>query len=148
VAAAYGFNAVAFGGIAGDGAGQTIAIVDAYDNPALVESSDPRFGTGDLAQFDRQYGLPDPPSFVKLDQWGGTGAFPGVDPAGAGMPGNWEEEEALDVEWAHAMAPGASIVLVECQPSGGSDLYAGARMAAALPGVSAVSMSWGSAEYA
>ena len=42
------------------------------------------------------------------------------------MPGNWEEEEALDVEWAHAMAPGASIVLVECQSSGGPDLYAGA----------------------
>ena len=63
------------------------------------------------------------------------------------MPGNWEEEEALDVEWAHAMAPARSIVLVECQSSGGPDLYAGAQLAAAMPGVSVVSMSWGSAEY-
>jgi hypothetical protein len=147
IAAAYGFNAVAFGGIAGDGAGQTIAIVDAYDDPALVDSSDPGFASSDLAQFDRQYGLPDPPSFVKLNESGGTGGLPGVDPAGAGMPGNWEEEEALDVEWAHAMAPGASIVLVECQSSGGPDLYAGAQLAATMPGVSVVSMSWGSAEY-
>src|SRR5262249_54283187 len=65
VAAAYGFNAIAFGAIAGDGSGQTIAIVDAYDDPALVDGTSPSFGTSDLAQFDRQYGLPDPPSFRK-----------------------------------------------------------------------------------
>ena len=148
IAAAYGFDAVDFGATTGDGSGQTIAIVDAYDDPALVDSSDPGFGTSDLAAFDREYNLPDPPSFVKLDQWGGKAGLPGVDPAGAGMPGNWEVEEALDVEWAHALAPGASIVLVECQSTGGPDLYTGAEMAAALPGVSAVSMSWGSSEYA
>jgi hypothetical protein len=147
VAAAYGFDSIAFGTIAGDGAGQTIAIVDAYDDPALVDSSSPNFGASDLARFDRQYGLPDPPSFRKLDQWGGTTRLPGVDPAGAGTPGNWEQEEALDVEWAHALAPRAAIVLVECRSSGSPDLYAGVEMAAALPGVSVVSMSWGSAEY-
>jgi hypothetical protein len=147
VAAAYGFDAIAFGTMAGDGAGQTIAIVDAYDDPALVDSTSPDFGASDLAQFDRRYGLPDPPSFRKLDQTGGTAGLPGVDPAGAGAPGNWEQEEALDVEWAHALAPGAAIVLVECRSSGGPDLYAGVKMAAALPGVSVVSMSWGSAEY-
>ena len=145
---AYGYNGISFGTTAGNGAGQTIAIVDAYDDPALVDSTAPNFSTSDLAQFDRQYGLPDPPSFRKIDQTGGTSGLPGVDPAGAGVPGNWEEEEALDVEWAHAMAPAASIVLVECLSSGGPDLYAGAQMAAAMPGVSVVSMSWGSAEYA
>jgi hypothetical protein len=148
MAAAYGFNGIAFGGIAGDGSGQTIAIVDAYDDPALVDSTAPNFSGSDLAQFDRQYGLPDPPSFVKLNQAADTANFPGTDPAGAGMPGNWEEEEALDVEWVHAMAPGASIILVECNSSGGPDLYAGAKMAAGRPGVSVVSMSWGAAEYA
>jgi hypothetical protein len=148
VAAAYGFNAIAFGGIAGDGTGQTIAIVDTYDDPALVDSTDPGFGSSDLAQFDRQYGLPDPPSFVKIDQDGGTADLPGVDPAGAGTPGNWEQEEALDVEWAHALAPGAAIVLVECRSPAGPDLYAGVKTAAALTGVSVISMSWGSAEYA
>jgi hypothetical protein len=148
MAAAYGFDGIDFGGLVGDGSGQTIAIVDAYDDPALDDSTAPNFATSDLAQFDRQYGLPNPPSFVKLNQAGGTANLPGTDPAGAGMPGNWEEEEALDVEWAHAMAPGANIILVECNSGSGPDLYAGAKMAAALPGVSVVSMSWGSAEYA
>src|SRR5262245_46673911 len=54
----------------------------------------------------------------------------------------------MDVEWAHALAPAASIVLVECRSSGGPDLYAGAKTAASLPGVTVVSMSWGAVEYA
>ena len=58
-------------------------------------------------------------------------------------------EEALDVEWAHAIAPGASIVLIECNSAGLQDLLdAGARTAASLPGVSVVSMSFGSSEFA
>ncbi len=148
MAAAYGFNGITFGGSAGDGSGQTIAIVNAYDDPALVDSTAPNFATSDLALFDRQYGLPDPPSFQKISQSGDPAGLPGNDPAGAGMPGNWEEEEALDVDWVHALVPGASIILVECNSSGGPDLYAGAKTAAGLPGVSVVSMSWGSAEYA
>ena len=127
IAAAYGFDAVAFGGIAGDGAGQTIAIVNAYDDPALVDSSSPDFATSDLAEFDRQFGLPDPPSFLKVGESGSADDLPGPDPTGAGTSGNWEQEEAMDVEWAHAMAPAASIVLVECPSSGGPDLYTGAR---------------------
>ena len=148
MAAAYGFNGITFGGIAGDGSGQTIAIVDAYDDPALVDSTAPDFATSDLAQFDRQYGLPDPPSFLKLDQSGDTAGLPGTDPAGAGMPGNWEEEESLDVEWAHAMAPGASSSWSSATRPAGRTCTRGRRLAAALPGVSVVSMSWGSAEYA
>jgi subtilase family serine protease len=147
-AAAYGLGAISFGSSVGTGAGQTIAIVDAYDDPALVDSTAPQFSTSDLAQFDRQYGLPDPPSFVKLNESGGTAGLPGVDPAGAGTPGNWEEETVLDVEWAHAMAPEAAIILVECNSSSSTDLYQGVKTAAGLPGVSVVSMSWGSAEYA
>jgi hypothetical protein len=147
IAEAYGFNGISFGTTARDGAGQTIAIVDAYDDPALVDGSNPDFAASDLAKFDQQYGLPDPPSFVKLNEWGSTTGLPGVDPAGPGTAGDWEEEEALDVEWAHAMAPAASIILVECQSTAGADLYAGAKMAAALPGVSVVSMSWGASEY-
>ena len=107
VSAAYGFNAIGFGSSVGDGAGQTIAIVDAYDDPGAGRQLGAGFSTSDLAKFDQQYGLPDPPSFVKLDESGGTGHLPGIDPAGAGMPGNWEQEEALDVEWAHAIAPAA-----------------------------------------
>ena len=147
IASAYGFNGIAFGSTPGLGAGQTIAIVDAYNNPALVDSNSPGFENSDLAQFDRQYGLPDPPSFLKVGQSGSVSNLPGSDPAGGGVPGNWSEEEALDVEWAHAMAPAASIVLVETQSSNDTDLFAGARTAATIPGVSVVSMSWGSAEF-
>ena len=57
-------------------------------------------------------------------------------------------EEALDVEWAHAIAPGAAIVLVECSSASGLDMYQGAVTAAGLPGVSVVSMSWESGEFA
>ena len=41
------------------------------------------------------------------------------------MPGNWEEEESLDVEWAHALAPAAAIILIECNSSSSPDLYQG-----------------------
>src|SRR5262249_52991671 len=92
---AYGIDSIAFGTLAGDGSGQTIAIVDAYDHPGFVNSSDPHFGSSDLAQFDRQFHLPDPPGFLKLNQDGSLTDLPGTDPAGPGNPGgNWEYEEA------------------------------------------------------
>ena len=79
---------------------------------------------------------------------GSTTNLPGTDPAGAGnAQGNWEVEEALDVEWAHAIAPGATIILVECNSNSGADLFMGVTTAASLPGVSVVSMSWGAGEY-
>ncbi len=82
----------------------------------------------------------------------GNGTVPSVDPTGG-----WEQEEALDVEWAHAIAPGAKIDLIECDGNvGGSigtpaqgpslGLYSGAATAAGLPGVTVVSMSWGFSE--
>jgi hypothetical protein len=144
---AYAFPDVASGAGQADGTGQTIAIVDAYDDPNLLDSSDADFSSSDLAQFDQQNGLPDPPSFTKVNEQGSSTSLPGIDPSGPGTPGNWEEEEALDVEWAHAMAPGASIILVECNTSSSEDLYQGAMTAASLPGVSVVSMSWGCGEY-
>ena len=125
---AYGFNQIAFGSITGDGAGQTIAIVDAYDDPGLVSSTAASFSTSDLAEFDRQFNLPDPPSFIKMNQDGSTTGLPGTDPAGPGSgSGNWEYEEAMDVEWAHALAPAANIVLVEANTNNDADLYAGDR---------------------
>jgi subtilase family serine protease len=145
---AYGINKVTFGSVQGDGTGQTVAIVDAYDDPRFVDSSAPGFSSSDLARFDQQFGLPDPPSFIKLNQYGSLTNLPGTDPAGPGNPqGNWEVEEALDVEWAHAIAPGANIILVECNSSSGSDMYRGVVTAANLGGVSVVSMSWGSGEF-
>src|SRR4051812_5521929 len=91
---AYGIDQVSFGGQAGDGAGQTIAIVSAYNNPNL---------RGDLHAFDVTFGLADPTLFVVGQD--GSGNLPGVDPAAPGGA-NFEREECLDVEWAHAIAPG------------------------------------------
>jgi hypothetical protein len=145
---AYGINEIRFGSITGDGAGQTIAIVDAYDDPGLVDSSASNFSTSDLAEFDQAFDLPDPPSFTKLNQYGGTTGLPGTDPAGAGSSsGNWEYEEAMDVEWAHVIAPAANIVLVESNSNSFSDLYSAISIASNLPGVSVVSLSWGSSEF-
>ncbi|HVU90072.1 MAG TPA: proprotein convertase P-domain-containing protein [Pirellulales bacterium] len=137
IAQAYGYNQILFsGGIVGTGAGQTIAIVDAYDTPTIAH---------DLQAFDAFYGIPDPPSFIRVAQDGSTN-YPGVDPAGAGH-NNWEVETALDVEWAHALAPQANILLVEAKTNG-ADLDTAVDFARNYPGVSVISMSWGSSEFA
>ncbi len=131
-------NGISFAGVQGDGRGQTIAVVDAYDYPTALS---------DLNAFSTYYGLPTfngsgGPTFEKLDQTGGT-SLPGTDPAG---PSNsdWEGEEALDIEWAHAIAPMANIMLFEAtdDTNNGSNLFLAAQAAANTPGVVAVSMSW------
>ena len=80
-----------------------------------------------------------------LNQYGQATSLPSTDPNGPGTD-NWEVEESLDVEWAHAIAPGAQIILVEANSQSLSDLMASVATAAAQPGVSVVSMSWGFAE--
>lgn len=129
---AYGFNKLSFQNGA-NGTGQTIAIVDAYHDPTIQS---------DLQAFDRAFGLADPPSLTVMSQTGSTTILPPVDPTGG-----WEVEEALDVEWAHALAPGAKIVLVEANSARYSDLMTAVAKAASLPGVSVVSMSWGGDEF-
>jgi Putative Ig domain len=139
--------------LSADGTGETIAIVDAYDNPNFVSRSptlpvglDNAFLSSDLHQFDVQYGLPEPPGFfTKVDQSGGT-SYPGTDPAGAGN-NNWEAEEALDVEWAHALAPGAKIILVETRTNANSNVFAGITWAGGQSGAQVVTISWGIGEY-
>jgi hypothetical protein len=129
---AYGFDqARLVGGIQGDGTGQTIAIVDSFDDPNIVQ---------DLATFDAQFGLPAPPSFRRIAQ-DGSGNLPGTDPAGptTGIKGDWEGETAMDVEWAHAIAPGANLLLVEANATG---IWTAVATAARQPGVSVVSMSF------
>jgi len=83
ILAAYGINRVMFGTSQGDGSGQTIAIVDAYDDPALSDTSS-NFSLSDLAQFDQEFNLPDPPSLTILNQYGtdiGTSSYSGPRPA-------------------------------------------------------------------
>ena len=115
---AYGFDQSAF-----DGSGQTIAIVDAYYDRHIAS---------DLQTFDKAYNLPATP----LTQAVAQGAY-SADATG------WSVETALDVEWAHAIAPKANILLVEAHSSSIGDLMSAVDYARNQPGVTAVSMSWG-----
>jgi subtilase family serine protease len=80
------------------GRGQTIAIVDAFGSPTMAH---------DLAVFDKTYGLPDPPSFREITPAGALPPYTATDDQVG-----WAGETTLDVEYAHAMAPGANILLV------------------------------------
>ena len=138
---AYGISSIMLGSVVGDGTGQTIAIIDAYNAPNFVNSTDPNFDSSDLHLFDVEFGLPDPPSFLKLNQTGGTTL-----PVASGSTG-WSVEESLDVEWAHAIAPQANIILFEANSNDDSDLITTAvNTARNWPGVTAISMSFGESE--
>ena len=123
---AYGFDQVG-----GDGTGQTIAIVDAFKHPNIVS---------DLNTFDARFNLARPPSFSVVGQSGGS-------VSSLRTNGAWASETALDVEWAHAMAPNASLLLVETNTDTIPDLMAGVNYARNVAGVSAIAMSWGGGEF-
>ncbi len=133
IQSAYGINQIKFSGgtVAGNGAGQTIAIVDAYNDPNIQ---------ADLNMFDTHFGLP-ATTVTRVNETGGT-SYPASDPTGG-----WELEESLDVEWAHAVAPAANIVLVEASSDSLSDLFKAVSYASDRLGVSVVSMSWGTTEF-
>lgn len=97
LAAAYNLGPLRKRGI--DGAGQTIVIVDSFGSPTI---------RADLASFDAAFGLRAPASFKIIAPAGPVPAYQ----AGATRSG-WASETSMDVEWAHAMAPAAAIVLVE-----------------------------------
>jgi len=126
---AYGFDQIMFGGVQGNGAGQTIAIVDAYNDPNIFK---------DLDVFDSTFGLPGPASsfLTKVTPQGHTKTN-----------ASWAGEISLDVEWAHAIAPGAKIILVEAATSSLTNLLNAVAYANSQPGAVAVSMSWGGAEF-
>jgi subtilase family serine protease len=95
---AYDMNPLYNAGL--NGRGKTIVLVDSYGSPTI---------TSDLATFDQANNLPAPPSFRIIQP---AGAVPPYDPNNYDM-GNWGFETSLDVEYAHSMAPGANILLVE-----------------------------------
>jgi hypothetical protein len=123
---AYGLDAITFtspsgASVKGDGTGQAIALIEAFHDPTLAN---------DLHAFDQTYHLPDPPLDV-------------VNLGGARSNPAWSLEESLDVEWAHAIAPGATIVVVEAGSQSLRDLQAAVNIARNIPQVSVVSMSLG-----
>jgi hypothetical protein len=126
---AYGLSGIQFttssgATVKGDGSGETIALIEAYHDPTLAS---------DLKTFDQMYRLPDPSLSV-------------VNQAGGQTNGGWAGEESLDVEWAHAVAPGANIMVVEAKSQDLQDLLSAVNTARYTPGVVAVSMSWGFGE--
>lgn len=107
------------------GTGEVIAIVDAYGSPTIQS---------DLNQFDAQFGL----SATTVDI-----RYPSGQPkSNAG----WALETSLDVEWAHALAPGATIMLVVAKSASTADLLAAIDYATAN-GAQVVSNSWGGSEF-
>jgi subtilase family serine protease len=100
---AYHLPALYSRGITGTGA--TIVIVDPYGSPTIVS---------DLRTFDRTESIPDPPSLRIIRP---AGRVPAFNPDNAGMQG-WASETTLDVEYAHTIAPGARILLVETPGAG------------------------------
>ncbi len=131
ITAAYGLNAITFKSSAGttvngNGAGETIALIEEYHDPNI---------RSDLNTFDRAYHLPDPSLTV-------------VNLAGNQTNNTWALEESMDVEWAHAIAPGAKILVVEATPSNFQtkelqNQLDAVNIARNTPGVVAISMSWG-----
>lgn len=117
-----------------DGAGQTIIIVEAYGDPNVE---------ADLAQFDspQRFDLPAPPS---LTVYNGSA----TQTAGPHDPGAWLGETALDVEWAHAIAPKANLVLIEASSSSGSAVNAAMRQIVPNYPGAIISMSFGIQESA
>ena len=113
------------------GGAKAIAIVSAYDNPDAKT---------DLDIFSQQFGL----ASADFTQVYADGKQPPND------PGGWSLEEALAIEWAHAMAPKAQIYLVEAASNSYSDLFQAESVASELvakAGGGEVSNSWGGVEF-
>ncbi len=129
IAAAYGLDRLAGNN---GGVGMTVALVEAYDAPDIE---------ADLATFSSHFSLPACTS--------ASGCFTKVVAAsGSTRPAynaNWEVEISLDVEWLHAIAPNARILLVEALSSNNTNLMAAVNYAKLHASV--VSMSWGGTEF-
>jgi subtilase family serine protease len=119
---------------------QTIAIVDAYDDPKIAS---------DLSAYSKYFGLPQLPTcaagqtegcFLKVNQAGSaTGPFPQTS-------SGWALEIALDVEVAHAICPNCKILLVEANSNSLVNLAASVNTAAKL-GATEISNSYGGSEF-
>ncbi|WP_348786519.1 S53 family peptidase [Leifsonia sp. NPDC080035] len=113
------------------GTGQTVVIVDAFGSPTVAS---------DLATFSQTFGLPAPHLTVY---------YPGGKPTwnGRGTQTGWAEETSLDVQWAHAVAPGADIALVVAANDHGASLDNAVRYAVDNRLGNVLSMSYGEADY-
>ena len=113
----------------------TIAIVDAYDSPTIEN---------DLNVYSQTYGLPSCTTnngcFTKVNQSGQQNNYPQTN-------ASWALEISLDVEVAHAICQNCKILLVEANSSSLYDLGIAENTAAAQPGVTVISNSYGAPEF-
>lgn len=119
------------------GGSDAIAIVDAYNFPTAL---------ADFNAFATEFGLSTETSSTVTDSSNqvlqvvyARGSKPADD-------ASWSQEMALDIEWAHAMAPNAKIYLVEASSENFLDIMQAVDVAKALPNVRQVSMSFGGTE--
>jgi len=121
-----------------NGAGQIVAIVDAFDDPN-AES--------DMAFYRTTFALPACTTangcFMKVNENGVSAPLPGTDPTGG-----WEAEESLDLDMVSAICPNCSILLVEGNGAFTSDLFTAEDTATTGCTTNVVSNSWGASEYA
>ena len=112
------------------GGNGVIAIIGAYDDKTIEQ---------DLNVFSEQFSLPACTT--------SNGCFTKHVMGKAGSNSGWAMETSLDVEWSHAIAPQAKILLVEAKTPSGQNLLDAIDYARKIPGVVAISMSWGGAEF-
>ena len=127
VQTAYGLTPLYQSGL--NGRGETIAIIDAYGSTTIQQ---------DIAAFSQYMGLPAADLTVI-----GT---PTESNYSTDTNATWATETTLDVEWVHAVAPGAKIVLVIAPTNSTDDLFSAILTASSLPGVVSISNSWSSLE--
>jgi len=139
---AYGFDQIQFTSngktVPGDGSGQIIAIVTAFDDPKIasdLDTFDAAFSVNGTQTLLQQYG-PASRDLIKVQMRAGEAVVP-----------VWARETALDVEWAHAIAPGARILLVEARSDNFGDILDAVDYARKYPGVVSISMSFGATEF-
>jgi subtilase family serine protease len=132
IRAAYGLKDLLAAGF--DGTGQTIVIIDAFGSPTVEQ---------DLAKFDTLFGIPAPPSFTQFHM-PGSKPFDYTDLNQVG----WAQEVSLDVQWAHAIAPGAKIIVVAAVDNNDPNILDAQNYAISHELGFIISESFGESEYA
>ena len=127
IRAAYGIQPLLDRGF--DGSGRTIAIIDAYGSPTLES---------DLSTWETLWGLPHADLTV-------VKPF-GVDPTTPANADGWAGETSLDVEWAHAVAPGAKILLIVAKSNNDADILDATEWLADHNNADVLSQSYGEGE--
>ena len=117
-------------GLPATGGKGTIAIIGAYDSKTVEK---------DLETFSKQFNLPACSTTKCFEKHLMDKSMKSDD--------GWALEAALDVEWAHAIAPAAKILLVEAKSATGPDLMKAVDYARGRKDVVAISMSWGGSEF-